>query len=330
MSNILSKISQNKTVKEVFGKCYYGVKTGFNEAFIIDEKTKNELIAVNPTAINVIKPFYEGKDLTKWTNRKIEKYLLAIHNGYNTTPPININEYPAIKNYLDGFYENLETRYDKGITPYNLRNCSYQVLFEETKIVWPNLQNNNKFSFENGSYYINAPAVFMPTEDIVLLSILNSKLIWKFLLSICVVRSGGYIEVKPQYFEQIPIPPISEEKHQELQQITDLMLSLNNDLQLLVGKFQRNMQREFGLLSLTGKLQNWHDLSYADFLRELAKAKVSLTLSQKAEWEEYFTAEKQKALNLKQQIAATDNEIDRMVYELYGLTEKEIRIVEGE
>ena len=91
MSNILSKISQNKTVKEVFGKCYYGVKTGFNEAFIIDEKTKNELIAVNPTAINVIKPFYEGKDLTKWTNRKIEKYLLAIHNGYNTTPPININ-----------------------------------------------------------------------------------------------------------------------------------------------------------------------------------------------------------------------------------------------
>ena len=90
------------------------------------------------------------------------------------------------------------------------------------------------------------------------------------------------------------------------------------------------MQREFGLLSLTGKLQNWHDLSYADFLRELAKAKVSLTLSQKAEWEEYFTAEKQKALNLKQQIAATDNEIDRMVYELYGLTEKEIRIVEGE
>ena len=90
------------------------------------------------------------------------------------------------------------------------------------------------------------------------------------------------------------------------------------------------MQREFGLQSLTGKLQSWNDLSYADFLRELAKAKVSLSLSQKAEWEEYFNAEQQKALNLKQQIAATDTEIDRMVYELYGLTEEEIRIVEGE
>lgn len=90
------------------------------------------------------------------------------------------------------------------------------------------------------------------------------------------------------------------------------------------------MQREFGLQSLTGKLHSWHDLSYADFLRELAKAKVNLSLSQKAEWEEYFNAEQQKALNLKQKIAATDTEIDRMVYELYGLTEEEIRIVEGE
>ena len=89
------------------------------------------------------------------------------------------------------------------------------------------------------------------------------------------------------------------------------------------------MQREFGLLSLTGKLQSWHDLSYADFLRELAKSKVSLTLSQKAEWEDYFTAEQQKVQNLKQQIAVTDSKIDRMVYELYGLTEEEIGIVEG-
>ena len=70
--------------------------------------------------------------------------------------------------------------------------------------------------------------------------------------------------------------------------------------------------------------------SYADFLRELAKAKVSLSLSQKAEWETYFTTEQQNAQNLKQQIAATDSEIDCMVYELYGLTDEEIRIVEGE
>ena len=206
----------------------------------------------------------------------------------------------------------------------------YWQQIEKTKIVWPNLQNNNKFSFDKNNYAINAPACLLPTEDVVLLSILNSKLIWKFLLSICVVRSGGYIEVKPQYFEQIPIPPISETEREELFHITDKMLSLNKELQEVSGKFVRNMQREFGLQSLSGKLQSWHDLSYADFLRELAKAKVSLSLSQKAEWETYFTTEQQNAQNLKQQIAATDSEIDCMVYELYGLTDEEIRIVEGE
>ena len=130
--------------------------------------------------------------------------------------------------------------------------------------------------------------------------------------------------------KELPIKNISPEAQQPFILKADLMLSLNKDLQEVSGKFVRNMQREFGLQSLSGKLQSWHDLSYADFLRELAKAKVSLSLSQKAEWEAYFTTEQQKAQNLKQQIASTDSEIDRMVYELYGLTEEEIRIVEGE
>ena len=136
-------------------------------------------------------------------------------------------------------------------------------------------------------------------------------------------------EVKPVHLSKLPIKIISPEAQQPFILKADLMLSLNKDLQEVSGKFQRNMQREFGLLSLTGKLQSWHDLSYADFLRELAKSKVSLTLSQKAEWEDYFATEQQKAQNLKQQITATDSEIDRMVYELYGLTEEEIGIVEG-
>ena len=163
-----------------------------------------------------------------------------------------------------------------------------------------------------------------------ILSVLNSKLIaYYFVKNTAKSVRKLFPKLILNDLRKFPFKNISPEAQQPFILKADLMLSLNKELQHLVDKFQRNMQREFGLLSLTGKLQNWHDLSYADFLRELAKAKVSLTLSQKAEWEEYFTAEKQKALNLKQQIAATDSEIDRMVYELYGLTEEEIGIVEG-
>jgi len=93
-------------------------------------------------------------------------------------------------------------------------------------------------------------------------------------------------------------------------------------------KFQRTIQRKFELEELPNKLQDWYKLSYPEFIKELAKKKVKLSLSQEAEWEDYFNQESKKALELKATIDVTDKEIDRLVYELYGLTEEEIAIVE--
>jgi hypothetical protein len=107
------------------------------------------------------------------------------------------------------------------------------------------------------------------------------------------------------------------------------MLSLNKELQEQSQKFQRTIQRKFELEELPKKLQDWYKLSYAEFIKELAKKKVKLSLSQEAEWEDYFIEESKKALELKATIDATDKAIDAMVYELYGLSEEEIAIVEG-
>jgi len=109
----------------------------------------------------------------------------------------------------------------------------------------------------------------------------------------------------------------------------DTIILLLSELQELSQKFQRTIQRKFNLQDLPGKLQNWYLLTYAEFITELAKKKVKLSLSDEAEWEAYFLQEAKQALALKSEISKTDQEIDRMVYTLYGLTEEEIRIVEG-
>jgi hypothetical protein len=80
---------------------------------------------------------------------------------------------------------------------------------------------------------------------------------------------------------------------------------------------------------LPKKLQDWYVLTYAEFIKELAKKKVKLSLSEEAEWEDYFETESKKAQDLKAQIDKTDKKIDQMVYELYGLSEEEIGIVEN-
>ena len=154
-----------------------------------------------------------------------------------------------------------------------------------------------------------------------LLGILNSKLInWLF-----TYEYYDY-EIKPIYLKQVPLTNVNDNN---LVKETNQILSLNKELQEVSGKFQRTLEREFGLEKRSKKLENWQDLSYSDFLKELKKQKVELSLSQKAEWEDYFSAEQQKAKDLQNQINSTDKQIDAMVYELYSLTEDEISIIEN-
>ena len=107
------------------------------------------------------------------------------------------------------------------------------------------------------------------------------------------------------------------------------MLLLKKEIIDTSFKFQRTIQRKFELDELPKKLQDWYLLSYPEFIKELAKKKVKLSLSQEAEWEDYFMQESKKALELKATIDATNKAIDAMVYEMYGLSEEEIKIVEN-
>jgi hypothetical protein len=136
-------------------------------------------------------------------------------------------------------------------------------------------------------------------------------------------------KVKLQHFKDFPIKIIEEELQIPLIDKADLLLKLNKELQTESQKFQRTIQRKFDLEDLPKKLQDWYNLSYAEFIKELAKKKIKLSLSDEAEWEDYFTQESKKALDLKAQINATDKAIDAMVYELYDLTKEEIETVEN-
>jgi type I restriction-modification system DNA methylase subunit len=195
-------------------------------------------------------------------------------------------------------------------------------------------QNRNKIfatvDLNNYIIFPNANLVNLKDEkdDVKFyLSILNSTLISYFYNSFFGESNTNLTKLA---FESIPIPDISIISQTQFIVRVDLMLLLIKNLQEVSEKFQRTLQREFEQIDkLSKKLESWYDLSYADFLKELKKKKVELSLSQKAEWEDYFLAEQQKAIALKTKIDTTDKEIDQMVYELYGLTEEEIEIVEN-
>ena len=127
---------------------------------------------------------------------------------------------------------------------------------------------------------------------------------------------------------KFPFKEISLKEQQQFIEKANKILTLNKEFQEILQKFQRMIMREFSLEKISTKLQNWYLLNFAEFIKELSKVKVKLNLSQKADWEDYFIAEKSKAETLNNEITKTDKEIDRMVYELYGLSEEEIEIIE--
>lgn len=128
--------------------------------------------------------------------------------------------------------------------------------------------------------------------------------------------------------KQLPIKVIDKNSQLPFIEKANSMLSFKQELQNVTDKFQRAILRKYSMDGLPKKLEDWYLLSYADFIKELAKKKIKLSLSEEAEWEEYFTTEAKKALELKFKIDATDKEIDQMVYKLYELTDEEIAIVE--
>jgi len=198
------------------------------------------------------------------------------------------------------------------------------------KIVMQRISKKIIASLDTNQYYAHTSVVILkPKADNIfknkyVLAILNSSYINFWLKT-----NSSNVSINVGTVKNIPIKIETIENQTIYENNVDLMLTLNKDLQEQSQKFQRALQREFQLETLPKKLQDWYLLSYADFLKELEKQKVKLSLSQKAEWEDYFTTEATKANAIKTQINTTDKAIDAMVYELYGLTKEEIEIVEN-
>ena len=169
---------------------YRGVLTGCNEAFIISTEKRNEILNNCTTeeerqrTEELIRPILRGRDIKRYGYNWANLWLINTHNGVKGKyPPIDINDYPAIKQHLDLYWDKICKRDDKGVTPYNLRNCAYLEDFYKPKIVWGEISDKSKFAFDFfGNFTPEATTFYMKGTDIeFLLCALNSSISeWMF------------------------------------------------------------------------------------------------------------------------------------------------------
>ena len=209
--------------------------------------------------------------------------------------------------------------------------------FVNKRILIREITKDKLFACYTEEEFYNTPSLIniINEKDILelkyILTIINSKLLgWYHNKTSPKANKGLFPKILVNDVRNLPLVNISLEKQQPFIEKADKMLSLNKELQDLSQKFQRMLLRKFDLEKLSTKLQEWYLLDFSDFIKELKRLKVKLSLSQESEWEEYFLEEKSKAIAIDSEIKNTDKEIDSMVYKLYDLTDEEIKIIEEE
>ena len=209
----------------------YGIKTGFNDAFIIDSVKRNEILNAchsedeRQRTAEIIRPILRGRDIRRYSYEWADLWLINTHNGVKgSLERVHIEDYPAIKQHLDYYWDKIESRSDKGDTPYNLRNCAYVDEFSKPKIVWGNLNTRGSYAMAPENMFINAPACMIVPGCQYLLAMLNSKVADYYIRNLGVVRNGGFFEYKPMFVEQIPVPLPREEVVASIEEV------LNSDV----------------------------------------------------------------------------------------------------
>ncbi|WP_373727990.1 type IIG restriction enzyme/methyltransferase [Bacteroides heparinolyticus] len=213
----------------------YGVKTGCNDAFIINSAKRNEILNNCTTeeerknTAELIRPILRGRDIRKYGYEWADLWIINTHNGIKgELERIHIEDYPAIKQHLDNYWDKMKPRADQGDTVYNLRNCAYLDEFSKPKIVWGNLNIFGSYTIVPKNMFINAPACMIVPGNNYLLAVLNSKIADYYLRTIGVVRDGGFFEYKPMFIKQIPIPKITAEKAEQIDNILSSPLSMED------------------------------------------------------------------------------------------------------
>ena len=351
--NLIKKLKkQPYTVGEVFKSIFQGIATSLDEVYVFEGKEEGNIIKGYNKKFDyefeiekeLVKPILGGKEVSKYCNMEIKNYVLfPYHRINNKMEIVDIkyieNNLPLTKKYLENFEKEIKGR-EKGkmsnrqdwyayIYPKNLDK------FDSSKIMTREISLGCNMTYDSeGKIYHNTKVYSFVknkkfnVDDKFYLAILNSKVMWFFIKNTGSEYSGGYYVFKTNYLKPFPLPEIPDNAEMFIEK-ADKMLFLNKNLQEISQKFQRLLTRKFELEKLTTKLQDWYLLKFSEFVKELKKAKIKLSLKDEMEWEEIFLEKKEEAEKVKNEIEMTDKEIDGMVYELYGLSEEEVRVVEA-
>lgn len=344
LRNLRNKIVAGRsTLKTVYGSPLYGIKTGRNEAFVIDGKTRDALIAEDPKSAEILKPWLEGKDVKKWRSESRNLWVILFKRGW-TIDRYGVGseeenwgrlkaEFRAVCNFLEPQKASCQIRTDQGDFWWELRSCDYYDAFEKPKILYLDMAMSPTFMIDKVGAYCANTAYFLPFNEPFVLSLLNSPIGWFIWSGITTVARGGVRRLFTYHLETTPIPLATDAQKAELAALAEAAQTAAEARYA----FQQEITRRIPDLAtgtatkLTERLKAWWDLpDFAAFQAEVKKAlKSDIPLKDRNDWENWISENRAKIHALTAEISRIESEMNTKVYALFDLTPDEIKLLES-
>lgn len=329
LDGIRAKIARARPMlADVYGMPLYGIKTGLNDAFYVDRADRDAILAraervPGDRSADLLKPLLIGENLKRWRVESDDLWVI-----YTPKNRVDIDDYPAVRDYLAPNRARLEARATKQEWwELQQAQANYQPHFEQQKLVWPHFQSRGSFSVEQRPHYLNNKCFFFAQADHALAAFLNSRLAWFLLISIARVKRGGYIEAEAQYVGSLPAPPGGMEGP-----LARIARSVSAE-QVALRDLSATVRHRFGDLHHEAPgskaLAEWPRMNFVDLTTILAnRFKIKIPVAERDEWEAWYEGKRAKAAALEAHIAEGEAAIDARVYRLFDLSPTEIAAIE--
>ena len=213
-----------------------GILTGLNEAFYLQTPQRNAMVNADPSCESLFKRFLRGRDIKRWRPEWANQWHIVIPSSQNRTWPwsqcpdeteaeaIFSHTYPYVHNHLKRFEEALRQRQDKGAFWWELRSCDYYSDFEKSKIVIQCIAYYSRFALDSDANYINNKAIVIPTDDLYVLGVLNSRVSWWIINRTFLHMKDDGLSIDVQFLKKLPIPNPPQQLRTEIENVVKEIL----------------------------------------------------------------------------------------------------------
>ena len=324
---LMQKIqSVGTSLKDFAGvKTFSGIKTGLNEAFFIDDVTKQEIINLDPNSIEIIKPYLRGQDIKRWNSEWENLWMILAHNH------LDIEKYPAVKAHLGKYKDLLQKRAGKQEWWQLQASPAFHEILNKPKIFYQQIQFYPCFSLDVDGNYANNKVSLIPTGDLYLLAVLNSPVMWWHNWRYLIHMKDEALCPVSYLMETIPIAQSTPTIRTETEEIVTRLITITKENQQRNREVCEWLQSTHNIPKLGQKLEDFASLTQTDFMQAVRdrKPKISGDLSPKA-FKAINEAYQEYAIPIQRDRAEAnrlEHRLSNLINQAYQLTPEEIELM---